>query len=103
MRDRLGERNVNPERVLEAGAEMSAMLQGYDLVLSDRDNERSPPTLELEPSPPLFPCSPTSSSASSSSSSNGHPQCPLPACASDSTGCDDFDPRPSQADLSSSG
>jgi len=47
--DRLSERNVNTERVLEAETdkEVSAMLKGYDLRLSDKDDERSPPKLQL--------------------------------------------------------
>jgi len=46
---RLSERNVNTERVskAETDKEVSAMLKGYDLGLSDRDDERSPPKLEL--------------------------------------------------------
>jgi len=48
-RDRLGERDVNTQRVSEAEAEkeVSAMLKDYDLGGSDRDYERSPPKLEL--------------------------------------------------------
>jgi len=48
--DRLGERDRKTERVPEAETdrEVSAMLQGYDLGLLDRDDERSPPKLELE-------------------------------------------------------
>jgi len=47
--DRLSERDVNIQRVSEAEAEkkVSAMLEGYDLGGSDRDDERSPPKLEL--------------------------------------------------------
>jgi len=47
--DRLGERDVNTQRVSEAKTEteVSAMLLGCDLGLSDRDEERSPPKLEL--------------------------------------------------------
>jgi len=45
--DRLGERDVNTQRVSEAVEEVSAMLVGYDVFGSDRDEERSPPKLEL--------------------------------------------------------
>jgi len=46
--DRLGERNVNTQRVLEAETEKeaSAMLQEYNLGGFDRDDQRSPPKLE---------------------------------------------------------
>jgi len=47
--DRLGERNVSTERVSEAETdnEMSAMMQDYDVVHSEGEDERSPPKLEL--------------------------------------------------------
>jgi len=47
--DRFGERDGETRRVSdgETDKEVSAMLQGYDLGLSDRDDERSPPKLEL--------------------------------------------------------
>jgi len=47
--ERLSVRDVNTQRVSEAETEkeVSAMLQGYDLGLSDRDDERSPAKLEL--------------------------------------------------------
>jgi len=47
--DRLGEREVNTQRVsvAETEKEVSAMMQEYDLGLSDRKDERSPPKLEL--------------------------------------------------------
>jgi len=38
---------VNTQRVSEAEEEVDAMLVGYDLGGSDRDEERSPPKLEL--------------------------------------------------------
>jgi len=51
MGDRLGERDLNAQRVSEAEAEaekeVCAMLEGYDLGGCDRDDERSPPKLEL--------------------------------------------------------
>jgi len=43
--DRLCEKDVNTQRVLEA--DVSAMLVGYNVGGSDRDDERSPPRLEL--------------------------------------------------------
>jgi len=52
-RDRLGEqlgdRDVNTQRVSEAETEkeVSALMQEYDLGLSDREYDRSPPKLEL--------------------------------------------------------
>jgi len=47
--DRLGDRNVNAQRVSEVETEnqMSAMLQDYDVVPSEHEYERSPPILEL--------------------------------------------------------
>jgi len=47
--DRLGERDVNTQRFSEVDneIEVSAMLKSYDLGLSDRHDERSPPKLEL--------------------------------------------------------
>jgi len=47
--DRLGDRNVNAQRVseVETETEMSAMMKGYDVVNSEGDDERSPPRLEL--------------------------------------------------------
>jgi len=43
--DRFGERDVNTQRVSEAETkkEVSALMQEYDLGLSDREYERSPP------------------------------------------------------------
>jgi len=63
-KDRLSERDVNTQRVSEAGTkkEVSTMLQGYDLEISEGEDERSPPKLELvseyrqphhSPPPPL--------------------------------------------------
>jgi len=47
--DRLGEREGKTQRVSdgETEKELSAMLEGYDMGLSDRKDERSPPKLEL--------------------------------------------------------
>jgi len=45
--DRLGERDVNSQRVSEADEEVSAMLVEYNVGGSDRDDERSPLKLEL--------------------------------------------------------
>jgi len=47
--DRLGERDVNTQRVSEGETEKegSSMLQDYDAGLSDREYERSPPKLAL--------------------------------------------------------
>jgi len=47
--DRLSDRNVNAQRVLEVETEteMSVMMKGYDVVNSEGDDERSPPRLEL--------------------------------------------------------
>jgi len=49
-RNRLGEKNVSTQRVSEAETdkEMSAMMQDYNEVLSEEEDERSPPKLELE-------------------------------------------------------
>jgi len=61
--DRLSERNVNTQKVSEAETEkeVSALMQEYDLGLSDREYERSPPKLELasEYRHPLQPPPPT--------------------------------------------
>jgi len=100
--DRLGDRDVNTQRVSEAETEreMSVLVREYDMGNSDREAERSPPKLELIaqhyreyvkqaslsppirrtlPTPPLTP----------------HLQCPFPACASEGTGCDNIYPWPS--------
>jgi len=47
--DRFSERDVNTQRVSEAKTEkeVSALMQEYDLGLSDREYERSPPKLKL--------------------------------------------------------
>jgi len=47
--DRLGEIDVSTQRVseVEAEIEVSPMLQGYDLGMSDREDEHSPPKFEL--------------------------------------------------------
>jgi len=45
LNDRLGERDGKIEKVSvgETEKEVSAMLKGYDVGLSDREDERSPP------------------------------------------------------------
>jgi len=111
--DRLGERDGNAQRVSEADEKLSAMLVGYNVGGFDRDDERSPPKLELvleyrhtHHSPPnSYPtscaaiarscscsCSSTSTFSPFSYSYNRHIQCPLPASASDGTGRDDLRP-----------
>jgi len=47
--DRLGERDGKTERISdgETEKEVSTMLKGYDVGLSDREDERSPPRLEI--------------------------------------------------------
>jgi len=47
--DRFGERDGKTQRVSdgETEKEVSAMLEGYDMGLSDRNDERSPPKLEI--------------------------------------------------------
>jgi len=47
--NRLGERNVSTQRVSEAETdkEMSAIMQDYDVVHSEGEDERSPPKLKL--------------------------------------------------------
>jgi len=47
--DRLSEGNVNQERVseVETDREVSAMMQEYDVIQSEGEDERSPPKLEL--------------------------------------------------------
>jgi len=47
--DRLGDRDGRTQRVSdgETEKEVSAMLEGYNLGVSDRDEERSPPKLEI--------------------------------------------------------
>jgi len=47
--DRLGERDGKTQRVLDGETEKegSAMLEGYDMGLSDREYERSRPKLEI--------------------------------------------------------
>jgi len=53
MGDRLSERDIRTQRVseteteLETEKEVSAMLKYYDVCGSERDDERSPPKLEL--------------------------------------------------------
>jgi len=87
--DRLGERDGKTQRVSdgETEKEVSAMLEGYEMGLSDREYERSPPKLEItsEFRHTLLSSIP-SSIAPPSSPCNGHLQCPLPACASDGAG-----------------
>jgi len=64
--NRLGEKDVETRRVSdeESKKEVSAMLKEYDVYLSDRDDERLPPELEIysgyrtnlrSPNPPLQP------------------------------------------------
>jgi len=49
MGDRLGERDGKTQRVSDGKTEkeVSAMLEWYDMGLSDGDDERSPPKLEI--------------------------------------------------------
>jgi len=72
--DRLGERDGKTQRVLdgETEKEVRAMLEGYDVGLSDKDNERSPPRLEIASefghtllSPPFHPPPPPTMDISS--------------------------------------
>jgi len=62
--DRLGDKDGRTQRVLEGETEkeVSAMLESYDVGLSEREDERSPPKLKLvsefrrtRHSPPLSP------------------------------------------------
>jgi len=82
--DRSSERYIRTQRVsgteteLETEKEVSAMLNDYDVCGSDRDDERSPPKLELiseyeQPhhNPPFI--SQPQTTLSSSSASSSHP------------------------------
>jgi len=82
--DRLSEREIRAQRVseteidVETEKEVSAMIKEYDVCASDRDDERSPPKLELiseyRQPPHHFPPSISQTQPTlSSSSSSSHP------------------------------
>jgi len=101
--DRLGVRLVDREGKAQTDSEgetekeVSAMFEGYNVGLTDREDDNSPPKLEL------------ASEFKRNRISPPHTmdiytlQCPLRACASDGAGCDDIYLRPSKAGIARDG